>query len=160
MLTFVEYLTEARGQSPFREKAKELYGYLKAIKGAKPISYEDKVKFTTVGEQRAEFGVEQTIKLDQSKATNLVDAPIDAEFEKTCKTVAMILGIKSTPKVEKKFKYERFTYFHRTITYTAILDGNFSIEYIAQMDSSEDKLTNHITHRVTLTGKKSSSFSI
>lgn len=66
----------------------------------------------------------------------------------------MILGIKSTPKVEKKFEYERHTYFHRTITYTDILDGNFSIEYIAQMDSSEDKLTNHITHRVTLTGKK------
>lgn len=38
MITFIEYLTEARGQSPFREKAKELYGYLKAIKGANPRS--------------------------------------------------------------------------------------------------------------------------
>lgn len=154
MLTFIEYLTEARGQSPFREKAKELYGYLKAIKGVRPYNYRDKITFSNVEVQKAEFGVEQTIKLDQSKATNLVDAPIDAEFTKMAKTVAMILGIKSTPKVEKKFKYERFTYFHRTITYTDILDGNFSIEYIAQMDSSEDKLTNHITHRVTLTGKK------
>ena len=80
MLSFVEYLTEARGQSPFREKAKELYEYLKAIKGVRPYNYRDKITFSNVEAQKAEFGVEQTIKLDQSKATNLVDAPIDAEW--------------------------------------------------------------------------------
>lgn len=101
MLTFIEYLTEARGQSPFREKAKELYGYLKAIKGANPRSWQDKVNFSNVDEQKAEFGVRQYIKLNKSRATNLVDAPIDAEFEKTCKTVAMVLGIKGTPKITK-----------------------------------------------------------
>lgn len=101
MLSFTEFLTEARGQSPFREKAKELYGYLKSIKGSSPINWDDKVKFSNVGEQKAEFGVTQYIKLDKSKATNLVDAPIDAEFEKTCKTIAMVLGIKGTPKITK-----------------------------------------------------------
>ena len=30
-----------------------------------------------------------------------MDAPIDAEFEKTCKTIAMVLGIKGTPKITK-----------------------------------------------------------
>ena len=82
MLTFIEYLTEARGQSPFREKAKELYGYLKAIKGVRPYNFKDKITFSNVEVQKAEFGVEQTIRLDKSKATNLMDAPIDAEFAK------------------------------------------------------------------------------
>lgn len=45
--------------------------------------------------------LDKYIKLNKSRATNLVDAPIDAEFEKTCKTVAMVLGIKGTPKITK-----------------------------------------------------------
>ena len=157
MLTFIEYLTEARGQSPFREKAKELYGYLKAIKGAKPISYEDKVKFTTVGEQRAEFGIKQYIKLDKSKTSIEIDAPIDAEFTKTAKTVATLLGIKGNvkPKVTTKHGNHFYTAFIRTIEYKGTIEDGYKIEYTATMTSDENKLEHNISHEVVLIGKKS-----
>lgn len=157
MLTFIEYLTEARGQSPFREKAKELYGYLKAIKGAKPISYEDKVKFTTVGEQRAEFGIKQYIKLDKSKTSVEIDAPIDTEFTKTAKTVATLLGIKGNvkPKVTTKHGKHFYTAFIRTIEYKGTIEDSYKIEYTATMTSDENKLEHNISHEVVLIGKKS-----
>ena len=154
MLTFIEYLTEARGQSPFREKAKELYGYLKAIKGSSPINWDDKVKFSNVGEQKAEFGVTQYIKLDKSKATNLVDAPIDAEFEKTCKTIAMVLGIKGTPKITKG-RGRGLDVFQRTVEYNGTIEDGYKIEYTATMKSDSEKIENTIRHEVILIGKKS-----
>lgn len=95
MITFIEYLTEARGQSPFREKAKELYGYLKAIKGANPRSWQDKVNFSNVDEQKAEFGVRQYIKLNKSRATNLVDAPLMLNLKKHVKPLLWYLVSKA-----------------------------------------------------------------
>ena len=158
MLTFIEYLTEARGQSPFREKAKELYGYLKAIKGAKPIDYDDKVKFTTVSEQKAEFGIRQHIILDKSKTSIEVDAPIDAEFTKTCKTIATLLGIKGSvkPKVTTSHGTSFFTAFIRKIEYKGTIEDGYKIEYTATMTSDENKLEHNIRHEVVLIGKKSS----
>lgn len=153
MITFIEYLTEARGQSPFREKAKELYGYLKAIKGANPRSWQDKVNFSNVDEQKAEFGVRQYIKLNKSRATNLVDAPIDAEFEKTCKTVAMVLGIKGAPKITKGRGYGLY-FFERTVEYKGTTEDGYKIEYVAKMNSDSEKIENSISHDVVLIGKK------
>lgn len=158
MIQFIDFLVEARGTSPFKEKAKELYQYLKGIKGSKPNlngSYEDKIKFTNIGEQKAEFEVSQYIKLDKSKATNLVDAPIDAEVEKTAKTMATILGIKSKPKISKKISSQFLAAFIRIIEYNDTTPEGYKIKYTVKLLSDENKIENRVNHNVILTGKKS-----
>ena len=145
MLTFIEYLTEARVQSPFREQAKELYKYLKAIQGVRPYNFKDKITFSNVEIQKAEFGVEQTIRLDDEMLARFED--LTAHLKNVLITLGYSDEIDGT-KSDNLIKLltsgitEKREILYYTLTYNKNLTDEEKVSIYKAIDN-ELKLTNN-----------------